>query len=467
MPNDLEQFASGELKAWSLQPDQAVWDAVAERIRKERRRRIIFWWTTAAVFVLMMAGTWVFIQPNKSTQPAVAKVHPSHSNQKSDQPSIQSNLDVKMSDGNQQINAIQPQTKSVEQLKHQAQSVSVVSKRRKNIQPKQSGKQPSGHISKASTLLPQEEVMKPALTQSEDYPKMPIATNVQDVYADQQEVRTDSSARTNSLSNNPLIDIHTDTAQLVITDSAHKKASNKKKRQWYFTAQAGISDIRPNELLRLATAQDMQFSGGNAPVLGSGNISGVTITPGNLQYKAGFAFSLGAGVFLLNKRQWQLSAGLQYRYASMQLKTGARVDTVFMAREGRTNTSTTINAFYRPGTNYTYQHQFHFLQLPINLYVQPFGSKKWRVNMALLPGVLLGAKALHYNEGSNIFYASNQQYRRFMLNSSLGAQYAVPIKGRKKVWIGPQFELGLTNMHQSTLSRKAFFQSANLSITIQ
>lgn len=62
MPNDLEQFAGGELKKWSLQPDAAVWDAVAERIRKERRRRIIFWWTSAAAIFMLIAGIWVLLQ---------------------------------------------------------------------------------------------------------------------------------------------------------------------------------------------------------------------------------------------------------------------------------------------------------------------------------------------------------------------------------------------------------------------
>ncbi len=246
-----------------------------------------------------------------------------------------------------------------------------------------------------------------------------------------------------------------------------RKKNTRKQPSWYFTAQVGFSDIQPSELFSLPVVQDLQFSGGGSPVIGAGNLSGTVVRPGDLQYQAGLSFSLGAGITILQKKHWQFSAGLQYRYASMQLITGARVDTAFQAREGRTNAATAVTAFYRPGNGYTYQHQFHLLQLPLVFHVQPFGMEKWRFDAGLLPGVLLGAKALHYNEGNNIFYASNQQYQRLLLNASIGLQYAIPIQKGKKLWIGPQLELGLRNMHQPALSRKAFFQSANLTFTIQ
>lgn len=466
MPNDLEQFAGGELKEWSLQPNAAVWDAVAERIRKERRRRFVFWWTTAAVLVFTTLGTWVFIQPNESKQPTVAKAHSSHSNQKSDQPKMQSGVDLKISDDDQRKITIQPLVNNDEQVNSQPQSIPIPSRQKNSMLSKQSVKRPSFKINDQNTLN-QEDSKHPDYTQNSNTVRTIITTNVQDAQAYVQEVKTDSSARSNLLSNLPLIDSGSDSVQVVMTDSAHKKASSKKKRQWYFTAQVGISDIRPNELLRLAAAQDMQFSGGASPVIGAGNLSGTVVRPGDLQYQADLSFSLGAGITILHKKHWRFSAGLQYRYASMQLITGARVDTAFQAREGRTNAATAVTAFYRPGNGYTYQHQFHLLQLPLVFHVQPFGMEKWRFDAGLLPGVLLGAKALHYNEGNNIFYASNQQYQRLLLNASIGLQYAIPIQKGKKLWVGPHLELGLRNMHQPELSRKAFFQSANLTFTIQ
>ena len=471
MQNDLEQFASGELKAWSLQPDPAVWDAVAERIRKERRRRIIFWWTAAAMFLLVSTGAWMFIQQSEPTESAIARKELLHSNKQANHASIQSDKEVKVKssvDSAQEINnVVNPKATKVKQVSKQLQTVSIRSKEVRMIQTKQSGKQQLVSTDDSHKLQQQVNADKITNTQNVNAVKTAISANVQEAHTDDQNGKADSLAGVERQSIMASITNNTDSINTGVTDTAQKKKADIRKLKWYFSVQTGFSDIRPNELLRLAAAQDMQFSGGASPVIGTGNISGVAVSPGNLQYQAGASFSLGIGVLIFQKKQWQISAGLQYRYASMRLVTGAKVDTVFQARDSRINSATTVAAFYRPGNGYTYQHQFHFVQTPIMLHLQPFGLANWRVDVGLLPGVLLGASALHYNEVNNIFYANNRQYQKFLLNGSLGVQYAIPLKKDKKLWIGPQFELGLRNMHQSTLSRKAFFQSANLSFTLQ
>ncbi len=467
MPNDLEQFAGGELKEWSLQPDKAVWDAVAERIRKERKRRIIFWWTAAAIFAVVMASTWIFMQGDDATEAAFVKQEPTPANKEVNQSSIKLDDKIGAPSVDRQKTNTQAQNSSTQQINSQTQSTVNLLAGKTRLLPQVSAKQPSISKNDKSILLQHEDENKTILDQNTANAKPAISVHTQDALADDIEIKTDSLSSIESKLVISSLDKHIDSVKATVADTVQQKTSNRKKLQWYFTMQVGISDIQPNKILGLATAQDMQFGGSASPVLGSGNISGIAISPGNLQYKAGYSFSLGAGIFLINKKQWQLSAGLHYRFASMDLITGAKVDTVFQARDNRINTVNSVTAFYRPGTGYTYQHQFHLLQMPVTLYVQPFASKKWRANLSLLPAVLLGAKALHYNEGSNVFYVSNQQYQRFLLNSSLGMQYAIPIKKGKKIWVGPQFELGLRNMHQSVLSRKAFFQSANISFTIQ
>lgn len=467
MPNDLEQFAGGELKEWSLQPDKAVWDAVAERIRKERKRRIIFWWTAASIFAVMMASTWIFMQGDDATEAALVKKESTPSNKQVNQSIIKLDDKIGAPSVDRQKTNTQAQKSSTQQINSQTQSTVNLLASKKRLLPQASAKQPSISKNDQSILLQHEDENTTVLDQNTANAKPTNSVHTQVALADNTEIKADSLSSIESKSIISSLDKYSDSVKVTVTDTVQKKTSDRKKLQWYFSTQVGISDIQPNKILGLATAQDMQFGGSASPVLGSGNISGIAISPGNLQYKVGYSFSLGAGIFLINKKQWQLSAGLQYRFASMDLITGAKVDTVFQARDNRINTVNSITAFYRPGIGYTYQHQFHLLQMPVTLYVQPFASKKWRANLSLLPAVLLGAKALHYNEGSNVFYASNQQYQRFLLNSSLGMQYAIPIKKGKKIWVGPQFELGLRNMHQSVLSRKAFFQSANISFTIQ
>ncbi|MFN3795064.1 MAG: outer membrane beta-barrel protein [Chitinophagaceae bacterium] len=467
MPNDLEQFAGGELKKWSLQPDAAVWDAVAERIRKERRRRIIFWWTSAAAIFMLIAGIWVLLQDRDKTE--FAKLN--HTKRQTEQATEKDNQTNKPASNKaisyppDEVSVQQAEIKSVATKPRRAPAVNTVVKKQ-------------GLASKLN-------ISQPQIQQTDSKPEPSLVANQTDalhsnntqqeftVVAKETELKKEENVhnviddKEDAVVKQELVSDKTDTISISSKDSTKQKKNTRKKPSWYFTAQAGFSDIRPSELFSLAVAQDMQFNGGSSPVIGAGNLSGTVFTPGDLQYKAGFSFSLDAGITILQKKYWQFSAGLQYRYASMQLATGARVDTVFQARESRTNAATAVTAFYRPGNGFTYQHQFHLLQMPMVFHIQPFGMKKWRLDAGLLPGVLLGAKALHYNEGNNIFYTSNQQYQRLLLNASIGVQYAIPIQKGKKLWVGPQLELGLRNMHQPELSRKAFFQSANITFTIQ
>lgn len=467
MPNDLEQFAGGELKEWLLQPDAAVWDAVAERIRKERRRRIIFWWTSAAVLLLLIAGTWVLFQEDHKTE--LSKLN--HTKPKTEQATkkiSQSKSSIPESQINNTAKALtvthyQPEVQALSG-KHQ-QPVSNKVKKQFLLSNWKTSQTQSDHAdSKPIPVLQTEQV---DLLQLNNLQKESPVVAKESVLKNEEVALNLIDAKKEVPVKQELVSEKADTIPISAIDSVKQRKNKRKQPNWYFTAQTGFSDIRPNELLRLATAQDMQFSGGNSPVIGAGNISGIAISLGNLQYKAGFAFSFGAGLNIFQRKKWQFTAGIQYRYASMHLITGAKVDTMFQARESRTNAATTVTAFYRPGNGYTYQHQFHFLQLPMVFHVQPFGMEKWRLDAGLLPGVLLGAKALHYNEGNNIFYSSNQQYQRLLLNASLGVQYAVSKRKGKTIWVGPQVEIGLRNMHQPQLSRKAFFQSANISFTIQ
>lgn len=467
MPNDLEQFAGGELKEWSLQPDKAVWDAVAERIHKERRRRIIFWWTSAAAILMLITGTWVLLQDRDKTEFAKLN-HTKPQTEQATEKDNQTNTPASnkaTSYPTDEVSVQQAEIKSVATKPRRAQAVNAVVKKQ-------------GLSSKLKISQPQIERTdsKPEPSLVANQASALQSNNTQQeftVVAKETELKKEETAlnvisdKEDAVVKQELVSDKTDTISTSAIDSSKQKKNTRKQPSWYFTAQVGISDIQPNKILGLATVQDMQFNGGSSPVIGAGNLSGTVFTPGDLQYKAGFSFSLGAGITILQKKNWQFSAGVQYRYASMQLATGARVDTVFQARESRTNAATAVTAFYRPGNGFTYQHQFHLLQLPLALHLQPFGMKKWRLDAGLLPGVLLGAKALHYNEGNNIFYTSNQQYQRLLLNASIGVQYAIPIRKEKKLWVGPQLELGLRNMHQPALSRKAFFQSANLTFTIQ
>lgn len=467
MPNDLEQFAGGELKEWSLQPDAAVWDAVAERIRKERRRRIIFWWTSAAAIFMLIAGTWVLLQDRDKTE--FAKLN--HTKPQTEQATEKDNQTNKPASNKatsyplDEVSVQQAEIKSVATKPRQAQAVNAVVEKQ-GLSSRLNISQPQTQRTDSKTEPSLVANQADARQSSNELQEFTVVVKEAELKKEVQVEETNKDKET-ALVKQELVTVEADTTAIAPADSTKQSKKTRKNLSWYLTAQSGFSDIRPSELFSLAVAQDMQFNGGSSPVIGAGNLSGTVFTPGDLQYKAGFSFSLGAGITILQKKYWQFTAGLQYRYASMQLATGARVDTVFQARESRTNAATAVTAFYRPGNGFTYQHQFHLLQMPMVFHIQPFGMKKWRLDAGLLPGVLLGAKALHYNEGNNIFYTSNQQYQRLLLNASIGVQYAIPIQKGKKLWVGPQLELGLRNMHQPELSRKAFFQSANITFTIQ
>ncbi|HAK12450.1 MAG TPA: hypothetical protein DCO78_11170, partial [Chitinophagaceae bacterium] len=265
MPNDLEQFAGGELKEWSLQPDKAVWDAVAERIRKERKRRIIFWWTAAAIFAVVMASTWIFMQGDDATEAAFVKQEPTPANKEVNQSSIKLDDKIGAPSVDRQKTNTQAQNSSTQQINSQTQSTVNLLAGKTRLLPQVSAKQPSISKNDQSILLLQEDENKTILDQNTANAKPAISVHTQDALADDIEIKTDSLSSIESKLVISSLDKHIDSVKATVADTVQQKTSNRKKLQWYFTMQVGISDIQPNKILGLATAQDMQFGGSASP----------------------------------------------------------------------------------------------------------------------------------------------------------------------------------------------------------
>ena len=81
--NSFENKLEQEIKGLRIQPSEAVWQQVENRIQKERKRRILLWWIFSSCILIAGAGVWLnpeyttkdeqkTVQNNYETQTAIS-----------------------------------------------------------------------------------------------------------------------------------------------------------------------------------------------------------------------------------------------------------------------------------------------------------------------------------------------------------------------------------------------------------
>lgn len=152
--------------------------------------------------------------------------------------------------------------------------------------------------------------------------------------------------------------------------------------------------------------------------------SGVSTGNGNFS-SSSFADSLPlkgpafhAGVYAKRKtgKKTAFSAGLNIAFYSGKQRVGAFVDSVRQVSSSF-NTRTT-GGFYRSGSSDWYTNKYYYLQVPLLLHWQLNKGTKlppFEWENGFVPSILLGSRALVYDQGSSIFFRDRSVYNRFSL----------------------------------------------------
>jgi hypothetical protein len=240
----------------------------------------------------------------------------------------------------------------------------------------------------------------------------------------------------------------TDSTKII---TKNKPAGKKKKLEWGFNMDVGVSNIAQrltgllSETPSSGTAYFSAPQTNNSTATGSGfNLSGV---------KPGLAFSTGIFISKPFGKHLHISAGLQYSYSSTHIGVGQKIDSNKAAVQ------------YRTGNSGHYTNQFHFIEVPVMIEKQLGRLPRFSINGGIAFSILAGSNALQYNAQKNIYDIDNSRINKTQWSLLAGFHYRL-LQKKLKLEIGPQLGYDFSNIFKKELygSRHLFFAGISTKI---
>jgi hypothetical protein len=231
-------------------------------------------------------------------------------------------------------------------------------------------------------------------------------------------------------------------------------ASTRKKILFGITAGAGISNVTdwfPSLFaVRNTSANSYYYSGPSSNITGSTNNTTVTVKPSDT--KQGFAF--GAGMFVNRqlKRNWKVTATIQYNYYSAKIAVGQKVDSSNAVNQGTVGLDKSVDSYYRTTSSgsYNYTNGYHFIGISPAIEKQLGSKSRISLNTGFTLARMLASNALQYNAQKNIYYKDNSLFNKTQVSLFAGANYRL-LQKTTLLEVGPQFSYGLTNLFKNDL----------------
>lgn len=240
--------------------------------------------------------------------------------------------------------------------------------------------------------------------------------------------------------------------------------SNKKRLHWGIHAaiiKTSINDGRLGKLFSYNSMADQAMANQSIPGnTSSGNLTGSK--PSVVQAGTGFS----AGFFLRKEigSRWAISTGLDYTLYRTSITIGRSRDSLL----GQFSFSGADRYFLTGNGSYSrsYTNNYHFIGLPLLLQFQLTKGKLpivWEGGVELAR--LLSSNALHYSSTLNGYYKNNHLLNHTQFYVLTGLQLKAFSNARYPVNIGPQLQVGLTNLSTSSAGKQEHLTRYGLRIS--
>ncbi|MDB5193210.1 MAG: hypothetical protein JWQ96_2773 [Segetibacter sp.] len=464
--NNFENNIEQAFADFQLQPSEAVWKLVEQRLAKKKRERKVFFWLFFAGLILLSGSVFLFIT-NKTTSELAATKHEVTTAKSESQPSESEKTlekEKKATTENNENDLLAKKPADIDRStgikRLEGSSVNRVTNKSKiNNTTKESIRETAAAAtSKAEPKLKfkvlQEEL---ALKAEKDavISKRPAGGISKEEGTSFKKLVSDTLLASVVLPNQ-------DSAQLgiafnlpvtiVIKDSSIKAITPKTIKKWKFgsTLNVGVSDnIRGIKHSTEDKSLPANFS--SSP---SQNVS--TITSDSRSYKSNLA--IGAGFFVQHQLKGRLagSFGLHYQYYSVSTNIGNKVNTTRTFMDSATGFSTTVNSYYTPGSASSYVNKYHFVQLPVNLLYRLNRNSYKPTNLwfGITPGFLMHSNSLSFDDRNGVYYRAKGQLNKFQLAVQSGISFPLINASKYNVVLGPQFQYSISNLTRPSVGTK-------------
>lgn len=427
------------MDTFHLEPSGEVWTQVQSRIAKRKKRRFIFFVLPLAG--LMLAGSMWFIYPSIYRQPVAATNEPV----------------IIEKDNNNSTGGV---TILQEQVPVPAQPAAKVTEKLYT----QTGKK---NRNEGQTLVPhwrELRVLPPGFTESWHPPI--DSTSESPVHPDAVPVGPQLAMSPPFNNEVPVLLTARDTPLPVLQANSFDDTAvalpalfaRNKKIQWNVMATTGISKTGSGHFTNVFSEE--KAAANPLPNTGGTGVPTVVQKPKN-----GTSFSVGIAAQKSLSPRSTILAGIQYLYASDQIRAGIYRDTVLPLQNSFSNR---LNGYYA-GNSRWYTNRYHFIELPV--YYQYTAARYRKVPVHLQAGIiysrLLATNGLLYDPAfMGIYYHQQEQFNRSVFG--LGAGMAFQLINTKKISasMGPHFRSSITPVHRSAADPNKFLSAGALRLQI-
>ena len=450
--NEFEKNIQATMESFSIKPNDAVWNNVANRIaKKEKRRRAIFWFFSTAVLCGAI-GLWILNGENKKISSKNENAKILNRDKKIDTENEKLNKDIvkdntittKPINSNSFVNHSsnraadvikrQPVSRNnnIEQLVVNKKSAQTKSLLNKNIQTKQKLLQ-SSFESKITIV---NKIEKPSLEKSLGEENM-SNKQIESTFKNLEKTKTDS----NNINKEPLVKNVTDTI-LIANKSLIEQPLQKPKWKAGITILTGISD---NFQFRNGKNMDANESLSIPPVSTFGNNTSTI-----LSFTTSYSFGIGGFISKPLNKKFDFSVGANYHFYQASSRVGNKVNNSGSAL----SLDNTLNYYYTYDNIAWYKNNYHLLQLPViaSYKMNKKINNNIKVLVGLVPGYLFGTKAIFDNKSRRIFYEDKNQFNRINLSASTGVMWSWKNKKGNAIEVGPMLQYQINNLVKPVVS---------------
>lgn len=408
MQEPFEKNIEQQLKSFTLQPNETVWQEVEQALHSKKKRFLPFWFFGIIGLFMLGIATKLFYTANttasKKEQIAEKKIA------NNEQKNTVENLTESFLKQQQNLN----ETKKFDVNNKKASSnilVNSIQTKSVDTNKKLSTNSSTQFITKQVHVNSDNNYLTNVIEDKTDAKNKSSSYAIHDVTSKfEQQALINVHLQLNDLNQLKTID------QLTLTDNHFplekdfpKKQSSKK--EWFVQINGGVFQPQQN-LFSKSTAAD--FASGSSLIVANNT------TSKSIEMPNGIAIGIGTGFNKTINKKWNYSIGIQYQYYGnkQQLSADSALSTPNNGIQNYVN-------YYPSGTTKNVNNQAHLLTVPINFNfsINPNAINQWQLQAGISGSLAIYNNWLIANVATGKYYYDRSLNNLFVGNIQAGITF--------------------------------------------
>lgn len=444
MQEPFEKNIEQQLKSFTLQPNETVWQEVEQALHSKKKRFLPFWFFGIIGLFMLGIATKLFYTANTTASKKVQIAEKKIAN--NEQKNTVENLTESFLKQQQNLN----ETKKFDVNNKKASSnilVNSIQTKSVDTNKKLSTNSSTQFITKQVHVNSDNNYLTNVIEDKTDAKNKSSSYAIHDVTSKfEQQALITVHLQLNDLNQLKTID------QLTLTDNHFPLVKDFPKKQpskkeWFVQINGGVFQPQQN-LFSKSTAAD--FASGSSLIVANNT------TSKSIEMPNGIAIGIGTGFNKTINKKWNYSIGIQYQYYGnkQQLSADSALSTPNNGIQNYVN-------YYPSGTTKNVNNQAHLLTVPINFNfsINPNAINQWQLQAGISGSLAIYNNWLIANVATGKYY-----YDRSLNNLFIGnIQAGITFNHNNQYGISLIAQRSLTPIHKQV--NNVYFSQLSLQLT--